>query len=130
MRAARPLLRIMAASLLAGLTATVALAHSWYEPDCCSDRDCAPVDGKYIELTPLGHVLRLPPGSHPMLKNATRTIQYIVPNGTSRPSRDQQYHVCLGAIVRVVPEPVPQKPKEPSVDELEVKCLYIPQAAS
>ena len=63
-------------ALLAAWVASVH-AHSWYDPDCCSDRDCAPaevleVDGRIV--------LRNQHGMAP-----------LPPTLTPRTSRDELY---------------------------------------
>ena len=75
-------LGLLALILIVASLAT-ARAHSWYDPGCCSDRDCAPVkasmeaDGTLrVNLGP-GRSMSLPPG-YPY-----------------RPSRDFDYHVCV-----------------------------------
>lgn len=36
------------------LTSTSAMAHSFYEPSCCSNRDCAPIPAGDVKATPDG----------------------------------------------------------------------------
>lgn len=68
---------------LAGLAAP-AMAHSWYSPYCCSEKDCQSIvgagyqaDGSLdLEIVPGKHI-SVPPG-FPVL-----------------PSRDGNYHVCI-----------------------------------
>jgi hypothetical protein len=60
-------------------TALKALAHSWYDPACCSDNDCAPDDR--VKEVPGG--FQVPTGE-------------IVPYGDKRirQSLDKQFHWC------------------------------------
>jgi hypothetical protein len=49
-------LALAAALVLAGLSP--AGAHGWYDPACCSNRDCAPIPNTEVEWTPKGwHVI-------------------------------------------------------------------------
>lgn len=62
---------------------TSALAHSWYDKECCSDQDCAPVDKTvYNEDGSL-----------------TVTSKYgtvTIPEGFPRKaSKDEKDHVCI-----------------------------------
>lgn len=34
-----------------------AYPHSWYPPNCCSDRDCAPLDQKRVRQTADGYFI-------------------------------------------------------------------------
>jgi hypothetical protein len=52
------------------------MAHSWYPQECCSDRDCAPVED--VEVVEGGY----------------RTQGLFVPSGRARPSLDARYHLC------------------------------------
>lgn len=47
-------LRIALAALL--LT-TPAWAHGWYPRECCSDRDCAPLNASHVKESGLGYLL-------------------------------------------------------------------------
>lgn len=83
-RLGRRLLMLMAAlslmALVAGMFAA-AWGHSWYDPDCCSDRDCAvaevlEVDGRIVLRNQYG-MAPLPPT--------------LIP----RTSRDENWHACF-----------------------------------
>lgn len=39
-------------------------AHSWYDADCCSARDCAPIPASTVTLTGEGYAVTLHPGDH------------------------------------------------------------------
>lgn len=55
------LLRAIAAGiailLLLGWLLGDAHGHSWYPPECCSDRDCAPFPRNLVKETPEGYAL-------------------------------------------------------------------------
>lgn len=82
-------MRLIALALLliaAAMTPREAKAHSWYDGDCCNDRDCFPVastDVRKIE----GGWLYLPTGN--VFKNEPPYIRI-------RPSKDEHFHVCIG----------------------------------
>jgi hypothetical protein len=69
--------------LLSAPAITDALAHSWYDPECCSERDCAPVttteqvNGGAMMTTEHGTVF-VPNSYKPM-----------------RISQDGKWHVCM-----------------------------------
>lgn len=72
--------------LLCSSSPTV-LAHSWYDADCCSDKDCHAVIK--IDQTPTGRWM------HYDYQGAPRKI--FIPNTFKRirPSKDAEYHVCV-----------------------------------
>lgn len=95
-------------ALLLCLATTPAFGHSFYDPACCSDRDCWPA-GKDDDarepaprVTPQGYVLH----------DGT-----VVPFTDARPSPDGRYHVCRlagslsGELIRTGRK----------------ACLYVPQ---
>jgi hypothetical protein len=43
--------------VIIGISMTFAHAHSWYDSDCCSNTDCAPIDDAYIAETNTGYVV-------------------------------------------------------------------------
>lgn len=58
-------------------------AHSWYDPFCCSDKDCGPALG--ADQSPTGLKIEVSPG---------RWLS--VPAGMRlRPSYDADWHVCV-----------------------------------
>jgi hypothetical protein len=59
------------------------LAHSFYDVECCSDRDCFPVPGKQLSD---GRYLFL-----------VLDIEYIKTEADIRPSRDENFHACQPA---------------------------------
>jgi hypothetical protein len=71
------------AMLAIGLGISAAAAHSWYEPECCSGRDCFPVPGRSLaDGTYVFEVLGK---------------QYVKTEREIRPSRDQDFHACQPA---------------------------------
>ena len=62
------------------------LAHSWYDPICCSDRDCRPAQKGEIVFESEG-IRHVPSG---------QTLPYGHKN--VRVSRDFENHVCINQI--------------------------------
>lgn len=90
-------MRIMLTALLCAAPA-LALAHSWYDPWCCSDRDCRPVADGAVKATPSGWWVQ--------------ETGEVVPYREARESQDGRFHVCI----------LPPGPgKTP-----HVRCLYVP----
>jgi hypothetical protein len=73
------------AGVLAGAVAIIALLsqsalpHSWYDWECCSDRDCGPIN--YVPVPLPNGSFQLPTGE-------------IVPKERVKWSRDEHYHLC------------------------------------
>lgn len=89
--------KALAALTLLFLTSS-ASAHSFYELECCHDKDCAPVEDGGVKETPSGYVL--PDGS-------------TIPYGDKRIrfSPDSRFHWCHG---------------QPVMGQVSTICLYIP----
>lgn len=87
--------------------ASAAAAHDWYEPVCCSGRDCVPVRASAV-VTDGGWLVRLGPADHPMLNVGA---EYFVPydDFRVRPSQDDRFHVCISNVERYL------------------LCLYVPE---
>jgi hypothetical protein len=73
--------------------------HSWYDADCCNDKDCEPMEADYLPV---------------------ENGQYLLPNGEKvavnnvRPSLDGRYHWCrIRDLIR------PQG---------KLSCLYVPSS--
>jgi hypothetical protein len=92
-----------AAALLAltGLLVVPAAAHGpgtgWsYPPACCKGDpvtgDCHRIPGAAVRAGPDGYVVVLGPGDHPKV---TRRERYLVPYGSTIPSGDGAFHICL-----------------------------------
>jgi len=79
-------MRLIFVMLIAGITLlpTSAKAHSWYDHDCCSDKDCAPVNE--IKEGPGGYTL--PNGD--LMKYG---------DGRIRQSVDNQFHWCHNGVI-------------------------------
>lgn len=86
------------------LSATYASAHSFYEYECCSDYDCAPLEETKIEEKDGGWTLW--DGRH-------------VPYRDKRvkPSPDGQFHLC-------------EQKWEPNTADRKILCLYAPIGGS
>lgn len=57
-------------------------SHSWYDAECCNEKDCAPV-----------------PDPHNIIENADGTISYKhcrYSQYTIRNSQDGDWHACIG----------------------------------
>lgn len=77
---------------------TKAKAHDapsgWSYPQiCCSGRDCAPVDEKYITEKADGYHVDLPAGSHPQL--IKQNYSAVIPYDAAKDSPDGMAHICL-----------------------------------
>ena len=69
-------------------------AHEWYDPECCSGQDCAPVAREHVVATPDGWQVRLKPGEHPNTRfPVDRTLPYTSPQ--VRHSQDSDFHACV-----------------------------------
>lgn len=87
-----PLRSLLAAPLVLALT-TAAAAHEWYDPFCCSDKDCTSVPDSAVSIVPgVGYRIVLGPLDHPMV---TRPLEAVVPFGEQRISEDGDFHVCV-----------------------------------
>ena len=84
---------MLAAGLLVALAEAVS-AHSWYDPDCCSDRDCEPVSAiTYVASDP---------NSVPVMVVTTSFGTKPVTSRTKiRESKDSRMHACIyqGALI-------------------------------
>lgn len=80
------------------ISAGMGRAHDWYDTDCCSGEDCAPitVNPENISVSPDGITVHLPVGSHPLLAEHPSVTRFIPFGHTSiRPSKDMDWHVCV-----------------------------------
>ena len=95
------------AALAAGVVLAVTLglltaagragAHEWYDPYCCSDQDCAPLDDGAVIEGPAGYEI----------PSTGETIPYR--DDRVRPSADGRFHRCA----------LPGTPGH-------TRCLYVP----
>lgn len=76
--------------LLGFIATDKAMAHSFYDIECCSERDCEPLAPDQVRVTPQGYVL--PNG---------QTVAF----GQERVSPDRDYHWCRypGTVPLVAP---------------------------
>ena len=79
----------------------------WYDPECCSDRDCRPVPAGFIRWTPEGWLIIDTGQIIPEIENGKR-------NTRLRVSKDLQNHICR----------LPVDPFNPD-QTAYVICLYI-----
>lgn len=74
---------LLALALLVGVAIRDGvIAHSWYDPECCSNQDCFPVAIDDVIETETGWK-HLPTG--------TEFTREMV-----KPSKDHRFHVCIG----------------------------------
>lgn len=82
-------------------------AHSWYDMECCHERDCAPV----VEMK------EFPEGTLMSTEHGTALVPHNLPLAKRKASRDEKYHLCQRRD--------PQKAKvDPS--GATVYCVYYP----
>jgi hypothetical protein len=89
-------------ALLVLLTATLPTnAHSFYDPKCCNDADCAPVSEANLRPVKGGWRLHITPGEHPMVK---QVIDVLIPYNDPKVkfSPDGRPHACIGPNTQVV----------------------------
>lgn len=83
-----------------------AFAHSFYDANCCSDRDCRPLEWEWVKTTPEGYWISEPGALAPA----------FVPFGDKRirpsPAEDleQRFHICT----------------QGGLPNGRVLCLYVP----
>lgn len=87
-----PLILAMLAILcLIPVLGTKARAHDWYEPTCCSGRDC--------EALPEGAVTQVQHGYHVRYRaKLGLLVDVIVPWAQARPSQNDEYHGCANPV--------------------------------
>lgn len=86
-------MKLVPTALIAAMMATAAGAHDWYPSICCSGKDCAPIDEKFITEKVDGYHVNLPAGSHPMLKK--QSYSAVIPYSSAKDSQDGMAHICL-----------------------------------
>src|SRR5690349_4935245 len=79
--AASTLIPLILSTLLLIALSTSLLAHSFYDPECCSDRDCRPVSADDLEEVENGCWKYRPTG----VKFCGKQV---------RPSQDKHWHIC------------------------------------
>ena len=70
---------LFAALVLVGVAVTKAVAHSWYDAECCSAQDCEPIAAELVHVEGGDYVL--PTGDR-------------IPMDQARRSRDRDFHWC------------------------------------
>ena len=107
----------LAAAVAVTLSILQAAAHEWYDPTCCSDRDCAPLPDGSVVATAAGWRVTVPAGGHPLLNTS---FSQLVPYGSPLilRSKDEHFHGC---IMHGAPEDVPRP---------TLLCLYVPPFGS
>jgi hypothetical protein len=80
---------ILLLALLILLTlARPARSHSWYDADCCSDRDCEPVSG-------VSFVASDPTSVPIMVVTTSFGTKPVTPQTKIRESKDNKMHACI-----------------------------------
>jgi hypothetical protein len=85
------------------ITMTQVKAHSWYDPECCSDKDCEPIPHETVQVTPAGYLW----------------AGILIPFAEARISMDRDYHVCRGVYTGTLIQPSFKKP-----------CFYAPMGGT
>jgi hypothetical protein len=78
------LMMLVIYALITFVAVSRARAHSWYDQDCCHDRDCGPVSMEDVEELANGDWRYIP--ENKIFSKA---------EGRVRPSHDGKFHVCL-----------------------------------
>lgn len=73
------------------LMTVTALAHEWYEPQCCSGLDCEPISFEAVEDTPAGYHVRY-------LSKTGLAVDIMVPFDKTRHSQDGRFHGCASPV--------------------------------
>lgn len=84
-------------TFLLAVAVTRVLAHDWYDMECCSGMDCAPVDSTaFVSESPVYQSLVPMPASPPQLVVTTKHGTAVVPaNMPRRESKDHRMHACI-----------------------------------
>lgn len=62
-------------------------AHDWYDPACCSNRDCEPITDTAVTIESGGYHVRY-------VGSLGFHVDVLVPFNQAKPSRDENYHGC------------------------------------
>lgn len=68
-------------------TVTVAYSHSWYDPSCCSNRDCEPIAFDAVVETEAGYEVNY-------FSKQGFQVHGFVPRDKARHSQDGRFHGC------------------------------------
>lgn len=77
-------------------------SHEWYDQECCSDKDCAPVEEIKFGTDSDGNGIVSVRTKHGFVEGKLKNISI-------RPSKDDEYHACLILYHQAV-----------------IRCLYVP----
>lgn len=95
--------------IYAAVAVMLLCGHSWYEPSCCSGRDCFEIGSEKlpgsVSVTRTGYAVTV------LVSGAQLSFHVAQPE--ARPSQDEKFHVCL------VPTPGGEQP-------FMVRCFYAP----
>lgn len=73
------MLRLLGLALVVLMIPTATLAHDWYDYDCCSDKDCGPIDESRVTQDKDGFLV---------------DGKFRFPKDKIRPSQDGRFHFC------------------------------------
>jgi hypothetical protein len=79
---------VVLALLIVVALARPARSHSWYDPDCCSDRDCEPVSAVSFVASDTNSV----PVMVVTTSFGTKPVTYMT---KIRESKDSRMHACI-----------------------------------
>lgn len=99
---------MLIALVLCAVATAPAQAHSFYEPGCCSDKDCGPVPFDSVKVTPQGYAVHGADGVTLIPFTDTR-VKVTPPEDPA-----QRYHVC-----RTAGRP-----------DGRILCIYVPQGGA
>jgi hypothetical protein len=109
--------RVAALAALAGLIALLivnaASAHSWYEPRCCSDKDCSPLPHTNVRINQDGFVILIPGAAKAQMIPFADPRVRMIPSDAP-PEDAHRFHACT----------VQGKP------DGRILCLYVPQGGA
>lgn len=97
-------MRYKTAALILAFMSGPALSHEAYDYRCCGERDCGPIDDKYVFETPEAVTFRIPPGAHPMWP-ADKPNFLVVEIARARVEHrrlDGRWHVCINGALDVL----------------------------
>lgn len=97
---------ILAVCLALIASTAVAMGHSFYDPWCCSGKDCAPIPQESVKVSRRGYTVTICPGDHPLVTESCINKHFGFDE--ARPSEDGAYHACI-------------------YPAGEIRCLYAPQ---
>lgn len=97
-------MKLVVLALAGGMLVTNPIKiHSWYDADCCSDRDCFPVEAKHLDN---GNI---------QFKTQQGFLELNLRqhHDKIRPSKDENYHICM----------------IPNEGAPKILCIYVPSGA-